>query len=156
VPFEILLRKPTSRKLDDNRLWVVAVRAQFPGFEEERVDHVQLAADLAEDIGLTPREYLARGIGLGVDCGSDSSIHIGFWDSSVSVELPNFPPAGTEQALSAALPIVAFLLSLGFALLDPTSGLPTSEEPVKVLTQGYAARQEQLRAVATLTGGTAQ
>ncbi len=153
MPFEILLRKPPSRELDDNRLWVAALCAQFPTFEEEQVDHVQLAADLAEDIGLTPREYLARGIGLGVD-DSDSSIHLGFWDSSVSIELPNFPPAGTDQALSAALPIVAFLLSLGFVLLDPASGDPTSSEPVTVLKQGYAARQEQLRTVAKLTGGT--
>ncbi len=153
MPFEIPLRKPQGRCLETNHVWLDAVARRFADLREEPTDRAQLAIDLAADGGLTPKEFILRGIGLTLERAGDPWMRISFWNDSAVIDLPNIPVGGAVHAVEMVLPVVTFLESFGFRLLDPSTG-DLIQGPVReALVGAYILRQRKVERVAELTGG---
>jgi hypothetical protein len=153
VSFEVDFAKPEGQL--DNRPLVAAFLRTFPDFQEVEIDQAAAAQDLAADAGVTPSEWVERGIG--IQCLSFTSddwwVEVSFWNATVMLRLPNFPPAGIDAALEATACIRAFLRNQGLASIDPLNGQPrfgVDEGPL--LRAAYADRQRQIVRVGALVG----
>lgn len=153
MPFEIPFLKPTAQLLESNGVWIGRLIRRVPQLSAEIEDRTSFAEELAGDIGLTPEEYLTRGIGLAVELPGDPWIRVSFWEDSARVELPNFPTGGPAAALARANPVVVALLSFGFQLCHPTTGVVSDGATID-LVAAYLERQCHVETVARLIGGT--
>lgn len=79
-----------------------------------------------------------------------------FWKTEISISVPNFPVDGSLAATERLWPYIDFFICQGFTLLDPETGdeVP-SVKAREVIIQGFQARQQLVRSVAQLSGGTA-
>lgn len=153
--FRIVLRKPEGHALEDNRRWARLVRARFPELAEDESDRESLAQDLAGDLGMTPREYMERGIGVALEREADDAwTRLSFWIETAEVELPNFPPAGIAMAVDSVMPLLGLLVNEGFTALDEATGRPFDQPLSEALRQTYMRRQAEVERVAEITGGT--
>ncbi|MEM9567480.1 MAG: hypothetical protein AAF974_04160 [Cyanobacteria bacterium P01_E01_bin.34] len=142
MPFDISFAKPRGRELDPNEVWLQQILHTFPELSTLEKDSGHLAELLAPDAGMTPGEYLARGIGLEAVYESETFwICLGFWDSTATIELPNYPECGVETALDIVGKYVQFLDEVGFSVLHPGDDSLLKEPWREVLTDAYKQRQ---------------
>jgi hypothetical protein len=155
--YDITFRKPAGKELLGNEHWATTFLESFPQFRQIEADREALAQDLATDIGLTPQEYVARGIGIQLHLQSTEAwwVNVSFWDSCASVSLPNYPVMGAPEAIVSTAAVREFFRSKGFDAIDPISGEALSaENEDAALVAGYLKRQQVVGHVATLTSST--
>lgn len=151
MPFEIVFQKPCGRELDPNEVWLQQILQEFPEFSVLEKDFGHLAELVAPDAGMTPGEYLARGIGVEAAYKSETFwLCLGFWDSTATLELPNYPECGVDAALDIVGQYVKFLDDMGFMLLHPGDGSLLKELWREVLTDAYMQRQSIVDRVSNL------
>jgi hypothetical protein len=155
MPFCIVLKKPDAHAFEDNRQWIRVVRDRFPHFVQDETDREVLAQDLAEDLGMTPGEYLERAIGIALEHETgDVLVRLGFWVETAELELPNFPARGIDVAIDAVMPLLGFLEGEGFVVTDPDTGNDFDRPLSEALREAYRRRQAQVERVAKIAGGT--
>lgn len=152
--FDITFAKPNGASLVPNYEWQSAFLAALPDFQIIEVDVESLAADLAEDIGLSVSEFIRRGVGLQVVSRSESNPvrYVGFFEECVVVTMTNFPEAGPAVALRHLDAIRGFFRELGFG--PPEVDAPRNgDSEDSYLLRGYALRQARVGVVAELVKG---
>jgi hypothetical protein len=154
--YDICIKKPEVERRN-NRLLADEVLKTFPEFVEFPIDHSAMARSIATEYGFTEAEWLKQHMGIELNYETtDSWFQMTFWKTEISISVLNFHVYGSLTATDRLLPYIDFFVRQGFTLLDPETGDDVSSVNArKAIIQGFQTRQQLVRTVAQISGGTA-